>query len=184
MNGGRRKVGEPVRRTIDGQLAGIVRTVLLLLCLSPIGCVTATMTATSARVPVLLGPVPCIGCLAAPAAKVPAIASVTDAADHRSGYVWVPFLNGDVGFSGDDPPVVGLKVDTLTSDVCKADLRVSRINVRSAGLTALIAARTVQSVELDGDLLLVPDGTCGPRPWPYSGPRGIVFFDAAGGGSP
>jgi hypothetical protein len=184
MSGGRRKLGEPVRGTTRGQRAGIGGAFLLLVCLSSTGCIMTTMTATSARVPVLLGPVPCIACLAAPTPKVPAIASVTDTADHRSGYAWVPFLNGDVGFSADDAPVVGLKVDTLTSDVCNADLRISRVNVRSNGLTALIVARVEQSVELDGDLLLVPDGACGPRPWPYSGPRGIVFFDAAGGGSP
>jgi hypothetical protein len=184
MNGGRRNVGEPVRETIRAQRAAIWVAVLLLVCLSPTGCIMTTMTATSARVPVLLGPVRCIDCLAAPTPKVPAIASVTDAADHRSGYAWVPFLNGDVGFSADDPPVVGLKVDTLASDVCKVDLRISRVNVRSTGLTALIVARVEQSVELEGDLLLVPDGACGPRPWPYSGPRGIVFFDGEGGRSP
>jgi hypothetical protein len=50
-----------------------------------------------------------------------------------------------------------------------------------------VYGKSEQTVDLTGEVLAVPSGTCGPRPWPYSGPRGIIFLDQAGtaaGGTP
>jgi hypothetical protein len=101
--------------------------------------------------------------------------------------MWVPFLNTDAGFFGANPPQVDLKAESMAPDPCKGEIRVSRLRAESFGLEAFLYGKGEQTVDLIGEVLVVPSGICGPRPWPYSGPRGIIFLDqsgAAAGGMP
>ena len=59
------------------------------------------------------------------------------------------------------------------------EVHVRKIQARSLGVVALLYFNAEQTVKLAGEVLSVPGGTCGARPWPYAGPRGIVYFDAA-----
>ena len=67
--------------SIRARLAGAV---ILLSCISSVGCATTGMTASSARVPVLVGPVACIDCSAASPSELPHGALISDSA--RSSY--------------------------------------------------------------------------------------------------
>ena len=102
--------------------------------------------------------------------------------------MWVPFLGGnDVGFFAANPPQIDLKAESMAPDACKGEIRVSALRVESFGVEAFLYGKAEQTVDLTGEVLAVPSGACGPRPWPYSGPRGIIFFDQAGtaaGGAP
>jgi hypothetical protein len=157
---------------------------VLLLGLSLAACTATAMTARNARVPVMVGPVACIGCAAAAPPAAPPVAPIADAVGRRGGYLWLPFL-GDVDFFGANGPEIDLKADSLAPDACRTEIHLSKIGARSFGVVALLYAKVEQSVNIAGEILSVPSGTCGPRPWPFSGPQGIVFFapDAAAGGA-
>ena len=169
--------------SIRARLAGAV---ILLSCASSGGCATTGMTASSARVPVLVGPVACIGCSAASSPELPHGAPISDSARSSYGHVWLPYM-GDGGFSGASPPQLDLKAESMAPDPCKGEIRVSSIRVESSGVEAFFYGKIEQAVDLTGEVLVVPTGVCGPRLWPYSGPRGIIYFDqaaAAAGGRP
>src|SRR5450432_336813 len=170
--------------SIRAQLAGAV---ILLSFASSVGCAATAMTAINARVPVLVGPVTCIGCSAASSSDVPRGAPISDSVRSRGGHMWVPFLKTDVGFFDANPPQIDLKAESMAPDPCKGEIRVSVLRVESFGVDALLYGKAEQTVDLTGEVLAVPSGACGPRPWPYSGPRGIIFLDQAGtaaGGAP
>ena len=157
------------------RLAGAVN---LLSYASSVGCAAIAMTASSARLPVLVGPVACIGCSAASSPEIPRGAPISDSVRSRSGHLWVPYL-GDTGFFGANPPQIDLKAEAMAPDPCKGEIRVSALRVESFGVEALLYGKAEQTVDLIGEVLAVPSGTCGPRLWPYSGPRGIVYLDQA-----
>jgi hypothetical protein len=101
--------------------------------------------------------------------------------------MWVPFLSTDAGFFDANPPQIDLKAESMAPDPCKGEIRVSALRVESFGVEAFLYGKEEQTVDLTGEVLAVPSGTCGPRPWPYSGSRGIIFLDqanAAAGGTP
>jgi hypothetical protein len=169
--------------SIRSRLAGAV---LLLSLASAVGCAMTTMTASSARVPVLVGPVACIGCSVASSPALPHGAPISDRTHNRYGHMWLPYL-GDGGFFGASPPQIDLKSELMAPDACKGEIRVSALRVESFGVEAFLYGKAEQTVDLTGDVLGVPSGACGPRLWPYSGPRGIVYFDRPGataGGPP
>ena len=100
--------------------------------------------------------------------------------------MWLPYL-GDGSFFGTSPPQIDLKAESTAPDPCKAEIRVSALRVESFGVEAFLFGKGEQTVDLTGEVLVVPSGVCGPRLWPYSGPRGVVYFDQAGtapGGTP
>ena len=168
--------------SIRARLAGAI---VLLSCASSVGCGMTMMTASSARVPVLVGPVACIGCSAA-SSPGPHGAPISDSARSSYGHMWLPYL-GDGGFSGASAPQLDLKAESMAPDACKGEIRVSSIRVESYGAEAFFYGKSEQDVDLTGEVLAVPGGVCGPRLWPYSGPGGIVYFDqaaAAAGGRP
>ena len=169
--------------SIRARLAGAV---VLLSCASSVGCGMTTMTASSARVPVLVGPVACIGCSVASSPELPRGAPISDSTRSSYGHMWLPYL-GDGGFSGASLPQLDLKAESMAPDACKGEIRVSSIRVESYGAEAFFYGKSEQAVDLSGEVLAVPSGVCGPRLWPYSGPQGVVYFDQAGpavGGTP
>jgi hypothetical protein len=157
----------------------------ILLCSGLVGCATTSMTARSARLPVLLGPVACIGCTAATSPQASTASPISDSVHNSGGYVLLPYL-GNVGFFGANAPSIDLTAESMAPDPCKAEVRVSGLNVESFGVVAFVYAKSEQTVDLTGHVQILPSGTCGPRPWPYSGPQGIVYPEPATppGGSP
>jgi hypothetical protein len=126
------------------------------------GCATTTMTAVGARVPVLVGPVACIGCVAGPpVATIAGSAPISDTAVHRAGYVTLPRI-GNVDFFGDDPPAIILKANGLAADPCETDVQLSTIKVESFGIVAFVYAKAEQTVNVTGLVRPVPGGSCRP----------------------
>jgi hypothetical protein len=88
----------------------------------------------------------------------------------------LPYL-GNVDFFGANAPGIDLKAESMAPDPCKAEVRVSGLIAESFGVVAFVYAKSEQTVDLEGHVQILPSGTCGPRPWPYSGPQGIVYLD-------
>ena len=74
----------------------------------------------------------------------------------------MPYL-GDTGFFGANPPQIDLKAEAMAPDPCKGEIRVSALRVESFGVEALLYGKAEQTVDLIGEVLAVPSGTCGPR---------------------
>jgi hypothetical protein len=88
----------------------------------------------------------------------------------------LPYL-GNVDFFGANDPGIDLKAESMAPDPCKAEIRVAGLDVESFGVVAFVYAKSEQTVDLAGHVQILPSGTCGPRPWPYSGPQGIVYLE-------
>jgi hypothetical protein len=101
---------------LRARLAGAV---LLLSCASSVGCAATAMTAINARVPVLVGPVTCIGCSAGSSSEIPHGAPIFDSAHTMDGHLWVPFMNTDAGFFGANPPQIDLKAESMAPTPAK-----------------------------------------------------------------
>jgi hypothetical protein len=87
------------------------------------GCASASMSAAELRVPVLLGPVPCIGCTAG--ARLPTPAPLARIAGHERVYAF--FLG--VGIVDDRQP--GIPADLLYWTPCHDDLQLSNLRAHS-----------------------------------------------------
>jgi hypothetical protein len=142
------------------------------------GCVAASMSARHARAPVLLDPVACIGCSPTPEpapAASPGAAPITDVTDRWSSTTYV--LYSAISSGGGKAPELDLKTERALDDVCRSDVRLAKIHATSFGIDAFLFFRTSASIEVQGFPNPVGAGVCGPRPWPYSGPRGLVLYD-------
>jgi hypothetical protein len=125
------------------------------------GCATTHMTAPEAPVPVLVGPVACIGCPATPppAGQGPL---VSDVAKTWGGTFVLPFL-GDTELHVNKPAQLGSKAGQSSPDVCRTDARVTRIKATSFGLFAFVVVSVEDRVEVDAALVQVPNGNCPGR---------------------
>jgi hypothetical protein len=125
------------------------------------GCVSTSMSAAEVRVPVLLGPVPCIGGAADTRMHVELPVSQV-AGEARAFGVFIPFGHG-VGWG--EANDVGISADRLLFGTpCLDDIRVSNLRAHSWQLTVPILFYFYDvSVNADAATVLVPGASC-PSP--------------------
>jgi hypothetical protein len=132
------------------------------------GCTSISLRASEARTPILLGPVACIGCAPEPG-KSAAPPTVTGRVRERE-YIIVGL--DDVKH---DTAPLDLAATRAIPDPCREDLHVSGIHTGTWSFhVPLLFGIGNTWVDVQASRAAVPGGTCGPPPWPSSGPDGIV----------
>jgi hypothetical protein len=129
--------------------------------LSLCGCFSTSMSAAEVRVPVLLGPVPCIGC--ATGARSPAPMPLAHVVAHRRSYeFFVPLPPG--GFEIADDTQLGISADRLLGwTPCLDDLQLSKVGAHSWLLTVPFLVYIYDVfVEADATEVIVPGASCPP----------------------
>ena len=124
-------------------------------------CVSTSMSAAEVRVPVLLGPVPCLGCTADARVR-PTLPATQVAGEARAFGVFIPIGNG-VGWG--EANDVGISADRLLFGTpCGADIRLSNVQAHAWQLTVpLLFYLYDVSVKADAATVLVPGGSCPAR---------------------
>ena len=119
------------------------------------GCVSTSMSAAELRVPVLLGPVPCIGC--ATGARLTAPAPLARIAGRRRVYA---FFLGEFGIADDSQP--GISADRLLYwTPCHDDLQLSNLRAHSWQITVpLLVYFYDVTVAADATEVVVPGAAC------------------------
>lgn len=122
------------------------------------GCVSTGMTAPDARVPILLGPVGCIGCVARPPDHTAARWRQANANVHS---LWVPIPN----LGGYSRAKVVPFDELLAAHSCTEDFPVSALRASSWALhVPLIVYVSDLSIDAEVTRTTVPGGTCLPPP--------------------
>ncbi len=138
------------------------------------GCLSTSMGASFARVPVLVGPVACIGCEAGAVAPDPTeTRTIEDVANLHSTTVML-FGTATTTLGG-DAPELDLKATDLLADRCREEIQLSAIKASSFGINAFVVYRTDVDVEVKGHARRLAHGFCAPNPWPVSTSKEIVF---------
>jgi hypothetical protein len=123
------------------------------------GCVSTSMSAAEVRVPVLLGPVLCIGCGAEQ--RQPAAMPVAHIAGRERAYMFfLPVPPWGIGVAGDNQ--LGISADRLlvwTS--CQADLQLSNLRAQAWMLSLPIFFYVEDTaVEAEATQVIVPGASC------------------------
>ncbi len=134
------------------------------------GCEGTMMSAGTTRVPLLVGPVACIGCAPAPvpAWKGPPLAEEV--------YFRGMFAAGgrSAMWSKDwKQPTLERNADRVVRNPCLAELHVSKIAASSFGVGALIFWMHSVAIEVEATPARVPNGSCGQpfAPPPMTAPE-------------
>jgi hypothetical protein len=126
------------------------------------GCASTSMSAAEVRVPVLLGPVPCIGC--GPVARLPAPAPLAHIAGRRLIYdFFIPLPPRGIEIADDSQ--LGISADRLLAwTPCLDDLQLSNVSAHSWQVTVpfLVYIHDVL-VEADATEVIVAGASC-PSP--------------------
>jgi len=126
------------------------------------GCSSTSLSAAEVRVPVLLGPVPCIGCAAG--ARLPAPMPLAHVVGRRRSYAFfLPLPGRGLGIA--DDAQLGISADRLLAwTPCLDDLQLSKVSAHSWQVTVpfLVYVSDV-FVEADATEVLVPGASC-PSP--------------------
>jgi hypothetical protein len=158
------------------KLASIV--FLPVLTIASINCASTTQSARYSRAPVLLGPVPCVGC--APRQFRPrGEPSFTDYSKVAS-WSFSTVLTTTHGVT-----VVPSKLNeksAIITDPCHSELVLRELGASAVGLFPLFVLYDSSSTNVAGDVVNIPSGSCdlSIERWPLSGPRGISWPPAAG----
>jgi hypothetical protein len=141
--------------------------------LSGTGCTSLSLRASEARPPILLGPVACIACAPEPA-RVASGPTVVGGAREREYAVSV-YPAGALDRVTHDAVPLDVAATRAVPDPCREDLRVSSIRAGtwSFHLPLLFGIGNTW-VDVQASRAAVPNGSCGPAPWPSSGPAGIL----------
>jgi hypothetical protein len=125
------------------------------------GCITASLDAPALRVPLLFGPVPCIGC--GGASRAPTGAPVAHVEGRPDGYkIGAPAPGGGAVTAGSILPGTDAN-RVLSSTPCHDDLQLASVRVRAfAGFTP-IGAAAERTVAGDATPMSVPGASC-PAP--------------------
>ena len=152
----------PGRQAGRRQISAIPVVGLLVLAAVPgYGCQATTLTAGGAPVPVLIGPVACVGCAAA-AAVGPSLAPIEDRSLARTMVGAGPGTTTTAWEKS--RPNFARKVAAVVRDPCRIDVHVSRLSASAIGVFALFFAMTSVEVQVDATANLVVNGTCKPNP--------------------
>ena len=146
--------------------AVVVRGAALALAaaLASAGCVATSMSAAELRVPVLLGPVPCIGCTAA-AVRSPAAAPVSHIANGDAALGVLMFIITPVGIvsaTAGESQSRAISPDRLLYwTACHADIQLSNLRARAWQATVPIFYFQYEVVvEADATEVVVPGASC------------------------
>jgi hypothetical protein len=138
-----------------------------------VGCASTTQSARFSRAPVMVGPVPCVGC-AARKEKPKGDPAFID----ESGISSWAFSTGFTTHSGFsiDPSKLNEKTASVV-DPCRAEVALREIRASAFGLWPLVVLYESSSTYLAGDFRAVPNGSCDMtiERWPLSGPQGISW---------
>ncbi|HVV52610.1 MAG TPA: hypothetical protein VHO06_23290 [Polyangia bacterium] len=140
--------------------ASLLRALLLAVALS-LGCISTSMTAGEVRVPVLLGPVPCIGCRAE--RRRPAAMPVAEVGGRERAYMlFLPLPPSGLGVADDRQ--LGISADRLLFGTsCRADLQLSNVRAEAWMLSLPIFYYDLNaSVTAEATQVVVPGASCGP----------------------
>ena len=120
------------------------------------GCDWTSMTASDVREPVLLGPVPCIGCAAKPPEQTTALPSRVGA--HRRSFLLVGY------YVTEESHPIGVSIDrVLYWTPCADDVHLSNIRARAWQLSAPpFYFQSDLSIEADATPIPVAGATCPP----------------------
>lgn len=152
------------RRATTAAIAGAAYAVL-----AGAGCGSISLRGSEARTPILFGPVACIGCASEPSGGA---AAPTVAARVRERELAIAMFAGKTTH---DTVPLDLAATTAISDPCREDLHVSSVHAGTWGFDVpLLFGMTDTWVEVQSSRAAVPNGSCGPVPWPSAGPDGIV----------
>jgi hypothetical protein len=131
----------------------------LVLALALGGCASTAMSAADVHVPVLLGPIPCIGCVAE--TRQPASMPVARLEARDTAFMFfVPLAPNGWGSAGDDQ--TGISPDRLLFGTsCLADIQLSNIRARAWMFSLPIFFYAVDtSVRADATQVVVPGASC------------------------
>ncbi len=115
------------------------------------------MSAEGAPVPVLIGPVACVGCSAG-SPPGPGLATIQDRSLARV------MAGGYSSASEKGRATLGRKVAAVVRDRCRIDVRVSKLQAHAVGVFALFFGMTSVEVQVEAMATLVPNGSCKPNP--------------------
>jgi hypothetical protein len=151
-----------------------MKNAILITVLAVLGsaCISVTQTAGHGRVPVLLGPVTCVGC---PPRQVPPPVMFPTLQDSTSVFSMVVTIGNTTTSSyGGKPSELDLKLYEIR-DPCHQEVVLQDVEASSFGLFALGVLYTSSSLDVSGDQVTVPTGSCDLTivRWPLAGPRGI-----------
>jgi len=133
-----------------------------------VGCATTRTSAPQTVVPVLIGPVACIGCPAAP--PIARGAPVADNVNHWGGVILIPFV-GDQDLHIAKPPQIDAKVANIVPDPCLGEVRITRLAAKSIGVGALLVWSAEEKIEVEGvGVPIAPGVACGGMPTGAPGP--------------
>jgi hypothetical protein len=135
-------------------------------------CVSVTQTAVHARVPVLLGPVTCVGC---PPRQIPPPVAPPTLHDSSSVYSLVVSSGSTTSSSfGGTPSQLDVKMYGV-KDPCHQEVVLRDVEAASFSLDGLFVMYSTSSVDVTGDQMVVPRGSCDLSivRWPLAGPHGI-----------
>jgi hypothetical protein len=122
-----------------------------------LGCQATTLTAHGAPVPVLIGPVACIGC--APGVPVgPVLAPIEDRALARN------MAGGSNAMWEKTRPNFARKIAAVVRNPCRVDVHVSQLRAGAVGVFALFFGMTSVDVQVTATANLVANGTCKMSP--------------------
>ena len=120
--------------------------------------------------PILVGPVPCIGC-----APARAVASSTVTGSDRDNEVGFPLLCTYADSVTHETAPLDLAATKAVPDPCREDLHVSSIQTGSWGFVVPLLFDLGKTwVDVQASRAAVPNGTCGDTPMPSAGPTGIM----------
>ena len=125
------------------------------------GCSSTSLSAAEVRVPVLLGPVPCIGCTAR--ARLPAPMPLARVVGRRRFYAFFILLGPGLGIADDTQR--GISADRLLAwTPCLDDLQLSNVGAHSWQVTVPFLVYVYDVfVEADATEVIVPGASC-PSP--------------------
>jgi hypothetical protein len=138
------------------------------------GCFSVTQTAHNARVPVMLGPVTCVGCSPRPAPPAAVGAPTVQDATSVWSYLIETLYTTTTGW-GSIPSRLDLKLYEAR-DPCHQEVVLRDVEASSWAMNfVLFGYYAKSSVEVTGDQVRVPAGSCDPylERWPLVGPLGI-----------
>lgn len=145
------------------------------LCLLPLmcgtlGCASAELQATSGHVPVLLGPVACIGCKSGAAGPAQDRPFDVEVATTITGIFGQSAL-----ISSAQGGSIGELADASVGDLCTGEIRLDSIKASVFHIETFVYSRASYYVGARGHAVTVPGGVCGLRLYPsVEAPSGRV----------
>jgi hypothetical protein len=136
---------------------------LLFLIAGALGCASAELQASSGHVPVLLGPVACIGCKpgAPRTAEIrPFSAEVATTITGISGQSSSAIIGSVQGGS------IGELADSSVENPCTDEVRLDTIGASVFHIESFVYSRASYYVGASGRAVTVPHGVCDPRLYP------------------